>query len=402
MPVINVKKDGVWQDVASTYKHAHTISDITDLPASLADDIQSLKDKVGADSVAYQINTAIETNVYQHPYTHPADMITGLSDVAISGSFNDLSDIPAGFEQAQSDWAQTDDTQPDFIKNKPTSYPASVIEGLAAVATSGSYDDLTNRPTIPSIDGLATKTYVDEKIASIEVSGGAVNQVQSDWNETDKDSPAYIKNKPIISDTGVAVDIFCEETVVTEIDLFKKQEVTEFYSEPQYFGLYISSSFFPESGDTYHIVESFELEVGETYIVEWDGTEYEAVAQDASSMLPNAVGLGNCTAFGLGGNNEPFIVAVQKNLCVIFVSLTEAVSSHTVRIYTSSSITNNVIKPELLPTLSYSSSLPEVTDADNGKIMQVVDGVWSKVEAKDSSIATYVDEYLSAALEGDY
>lgn len=43
-----------------------------------------------------------------------------------------------------------------------------------------------------------------------------------------------------------------------------------------------------------------------------------------------------------------------------------------------------------------------ISEADNGKIMQVVDGVWAKVEVKDSSIATYVDEYISSALEGDY
>ena len=32
---------------------------------------------------------------------------------------------------------------------------------------SGSYNDLTNKPTIPSITGLATETYVDNKVASI-------------------------------------------------------------------------------------------------------------------------------------------------------------------------------------------------------------------------------------------
>jgi hypothetical protein len=349
MPVLNVKKDGVWKDIASSYTHAHTVSDITDLPASLVNEVESLRDRVGPYSVAYQINTAIETNTYKHPYTHPADMITGLSNVAISGSYNDLSDIPADFEQAQSDWEQIDDTQPDFIKNKPTSYPASMIEGLATVATSGSYNDLSNKPLIPSISGLATKTYVDEKIASIEVSGGTVNQVQSDWNETDQDSPAYIKNKPIISGTGVAVDIFCEETIITEIDLLTKQEVTNFQSDPNYFGLYISGLNFPESGSTNRLVKSFDLAIGETYIVEWDGIEYECIAQDASLLLPNTMALGNCTEFGLDGNNEPFIVAVQKNGGVSFLSLTETVSSHTVRIYTSSSITSDVIKSELLP-----------------------------------------------------
>lgn len=32
---------------------------------------------------------------------------------------------------------------------------------------SGSYNDLTNKPTIPSVDGLATTTYVDEAVSNI-------------------------------------------------------------------------------------------------------------------------------------------------------------------------------------------------------------------------------------------
>lgn len=32
---------------------------------------------------------------------------------------------------------------------------------------SGSYNDLTDKPTIPSVDGLATKTYVDNAVANI-------------------------------------------------------------------------------------------------------------------------------------------------------------------------------------------------------------------------------------------
>ena len=40
-------------------------------------------------------------------------------------------------------------------------------EDLATVATSGSYNDLINKPTIPSISGLATETYVNTKVAGI-------------------------------------------------------------------------------------------------------------------------------------------------------------------------------------------------------------------------------------------
>jgi len=40
---------------------------------------------------------------------------------------------------------------------------------LAAVATSGNYNDLSNTPTIPSLTGYATETYVDNEIANISV-----------------------------------------------------------------------------------------------------------------------------------------------------------------------------------------------------------------------------------------
>ena len=59
-----------------------------------------------------------------------------------SGSYNDLTDkptIPAA--QVQSDWNQTNSSAVDYIKNKPN---------FAAVATSGSYNDLSNKPAIPT------------------------------------------------------------------------------------------------------------------------------------------------------------------------------------------------------------------------------------------------------------
>ena len=71
---------------------------------------------------------------YNHPVSHPASMITGLADVATSGSYNDLSDKP---------------TIPDAYSH-PSSHPASMITGLADVATSGSYNDLSDKPSIPT------------------------------------------------------------------------------------------------------------------------------------------------------------------------------------------------------------------------------------------------------------
>ena len=52
--------------------------------------------------------------------------------------------------------------------------PVARISGLATVATSGSYNDLTDKPSIPSISGLATETYVDTKVADLVASAPAV------------------------------------------------------------------------------------------------------------------------------------------------------------------------------------------------------------------------------------
>lgn len=61
-----------------------------------------------------------------------------------------------------------DGAVPSWAKNssKPT-YTANEISGLSTVATSGDYEDLENTPEIPSISGLASTTYVDNKVAGV-------------------------------------------------------------------------------------------------------------------------------------------------------------------------------------------------------------------------------------------
>lgn len=46
--------------------------------------------------------------------------------------------------------------------------------------------------------------------------------------------------------------------------------------------------------------------------------------------------------------------------------------------------------------------IPNVTSDDNGKIMQVVNGALVALELADSSVKTYIDDYISSALGGDY
>ena len=151
-----------------------------------------------------------------------------LAAVATSGSYNDLSDkpsIPAA--QVQSDWDQSNNQAVDFIKNKPS---------LATVATSGSYDDLSNKPSIPDPQVQADWSESDNtkadfiknkpNLATVATSGSYNDlsdkptipvQQQADWNQSDSAAVDYIKNKPDLSG-------FATKTEVTQ-GLAGKQDV---------------------------------------------------------------------------------------------------------------------------------------------------------------------------------
>lgn len=121
--------------------HTHAQSDITGLATALSGKSDTSHTHTAAStSVAGFMSAADKTklngiaanaNAYTHPSTHAASMITGLADVATSGSYDDLSDkptIPAAYTH-------------------PSTHPASMITGLSDVATSGSYNDLSDTPT---------------------------------------------------------------------------------------------------------------------------------------------------------------------------------------------------------------------------------------------------------------
>lgn len=110
-----------------------------------------------------------------------------LSTVATSGSYNDLSDkpsIPEPYELpvasatalggvkvgsglsitngvlSATGGGTADSVDWSKIQNKPN---------FANVATSGDYNDLSNKPAIPSVEGLASEAYVNEKVAAIVI-----------------------------------------------------------------------------------------------------------------------------------------------------------------------------------------------------------------------------------------
>ena len=84
---------------------------------------------------------------------------------------------------------------------------------LAAVAISGSYNDLTDKPTIPSTSGLATETYVNEKVAAAKptavtgtLAAGATSLVLSNAAITTNSTLDFYTDKYGVAPTNAVVE----------------------------------------------------------------------------------------------------------------------------------------------------------------------------------------------------
>ena len=120
-----------------------------------------------------------------------------------------------------------------------------------------------------------------------------------DWNQNDSTAADYVKNRPFY--TGDPV-----ETVLVE-------ETTVPLSDPGY-GIYMAQS-----------QVAFEIKVGETYKVYWDGAAYEC----PGAFLNEANFIGNLSIGGAGSDTgEPFLIGqVASNFIIVYAKDTS--DSHT-------------------------------------------------------------------------
>ena len=94
------------------------------------------------------------TNVVENIELNLPASTTALAGLMLPSDKTKLNGIAAGAEvNVNADWNATEGDA--LILNKPT---------LATVATSGSYNDLTGKPTIPTVD--VNKKYVDDQLAT--------------------------------------------------------------------------------------------------------------------------------------------------------------------------------------------------------------------------------------------
>lgn len=121
---------------AAAAEHTHEQVDINGLSTALAGKVNTESGK-GLSTNDYTTaekdklaGIAEGANNYTHPATHPASMITGLSTVATSGSYNDLADKPNIAEEINVDDAITETSQ-----NPVTS--AAIFEALSGKENAG-------------------------------------------------------------------------------------------------------------------------------------------------------------------------------------------------------------------------------------------------------------------------
>ena len=104
-----------------------------------------------------------QDTVYTHP-SHTAKS-SGLYKITVDA----LGHVSAATAVAKADITGLGIPAQDTVYTHPASHAASMITGLATVATSGSYNDLSNKPTIPTVPTITKVTFTasDSKWGSL-------------------------------------------------------------------------------------------------------------------------------------------------------------------------------------------------------------------------------------------
>lgn len=141
---------------------------------------------------------------------------------------------------------------------------------------------------------------LDERVQTLEEHPAAI---QPDWNQNDPTQPDYVRNRTHWAEVGEPVEIVPETTLTTTED------------SPGEFNV--------PAG-----VLSFE--VGKTYIVTYNGTEYSCVAVDAGTLVTDGAGtvvIGNyALALGGGDTGEPFVAMYLPGEGTLLIDFNGALS----------------------------------------------------------------------------
>ena len=139
---------------------------------------------------------------------------TELSKVATSGNYNDLNNkptIPSISGLASEDFVTTKINEAKLNGVDIDLTPYAKTADLSNVAKSGNYNDLNNKPTIPSISGLASEAFVKN----------AINEAKLNGSGSDIDLSIYAKTADLakVAKTGSYIDLTDKPYIPPDPDL---------------------------------------------------------------------------------------------------------------------------------------------------------------------------------------
>ena len=280
-------------------------------------------------------------------------------------------------KQVQPDWNQNDDTQPDYVKNRPF-YTGDPVEAVLVEKSTVAFAEKNGLNGLYGADFLSTFEATVGEIYKVYWDGAAYECTCVDF-----DGITVIGNLSIVglgSDTGEpfvmevvngegiliatqntsASHTFSISEVVAPVVKIDPKYIRDMYytSDPVETGLVGESTVaFADSGGTYkgQLKSKFSATVGETYKVSWDGTVYECTCV----LIDSLPAIGNPSIMGLGSDTgEPFLIGVVNGKKInIFTADTSA--THTFSI---SGFAQEVVKidPKYLPDTVATKSEVEV------------------------------------------
>ena len=131
----------------------------------------------------------------QNDLSGKQDTLTAGSNITIQNNVISASADP----QVQSNWAESDQSSVSYIQNKPDLSIYAETADLATVATTGDYDDLINKPTIPSFDSTQMAA-INSGVNSTKVGDYDAHIADTDIHVTTSEKSTWNGKQDAISD----------------------------------------------------------------------------------------------------------------------------------------------------------------------------------------------------------
>lgn len=251
----------------------------------------------------------------------------------------------------------------DALKHWVNGRISNIEKALEGKQPSGDY---ALKSEIPSLEGIATEEYVDNALAEFVPGEGGGGSVQSDYNQNDSEAADYIKNRPFYMGDLVEIELVPEETFTIEEGYIQISDNVTFVD-------------------------------GKTYIVTFNGEQYECVAWTGEEAV--CIGNGNIYGGEGMGDDVPFSCdSYNDGSCYLNAPSN---GSYSIKITT---IEQEIVKidPKYLPEggVGYVETGSTVEIFDIIQIANDFDAEWGIVQSEDSPTgkALIAGQFM---LEGD-